>query len=119
MRRVAAVRTALEQFGAHAFDAREALLRGQLGTLGRAMDACQAVYEEILAPVVPGFPSAALNRAVRTLRQAGALGAKFSGAGGEGAVIGLHESAEAAAGGVRSLDGLGLEAFPQALALDP
>ncbi len=119
VRRVAAVQTALEHFASHAVDAREALLRGQIGALGRAMDACQHVYEELLAPVVPGMPSATLNRAVRTLRQAGALGAKFSGAGGEGVVVGLHESAESAALAVRALDGLGWEAFPQALALDP
>jgi mevalonate kinase len=119
VRRVASVRTALEQFASHALDARAALLRGQLGELGRAMDACQHDYENLLAPVVPGLPSAALNRAVRTLRDAGALGAKFSGAGSEGAVIGLYASAEVAAAGVRALDSLGMEAFPQTLALDP
>ena len=121
VRRVGAVRSALEGFGAQAAEGREALFDNDLAALGSAMDACQEIYEEELLSTFPELRAPGLVRAVRALRAAGALGAKFSGAGGDGSVIGLfpvhevpareapeHGTVEA---GVAALDALGLDAF--------
>ena len=117
--RVGAVRGAIEGFGAHSKQGRAALLDGDLPALGRAMDACQELYEEELALSLPALRAPGLVRAVRALRAAGALGAKFSGAGGDGSVVGLfpiggnardprHGTVHA---GVGALDALGIDAF--------
>jgi mevalonate kinase len=74
------------------------------------MDTCQEIYEEELVPEFPELRAPGLFRAVRALRAAGALGAKFTGAGGEGSVIGLYAPGGAEPG-VRALDALGLRAF--------
>jgi galactokinase len=121
VRRVGAVRGAIEGFGAQAAFARRALLDGDLAALGGAMDTCQEIYEEELMPTFDTLRAPGLVRAVRALRAAGALGAKFSGAGGDGSVVGLfpvrdlppseapvHGSVGA---GVAALDALGLDAF--------
>lgn len=110
VQRVGAVRGAIEGFGAEAVAARAAMLDGDLVALGRAMNACQALYEEELMAVLPELHAPGLVRATRSLRAHGALGAKFSGAGGDGSVIGLYPPGEARPG-VIALDQLGLDAF--------
>lgn len=121
VRRVGAVRGALEGFGAQATFGRDALYDGDLVALGGAMDACQELYEEELMAALPELRAPGLVRAVRALKAAGALGAKFSGAGGDGSVVGLFPVDEdlptdvpahgTVAAGVAALDALGLEAF--------
>ncbi len=108
--KVGAVRDALEGFATQAGFATTALRDHDLRALGGSMDACQEIYEEELMPAFPELKAPCLIRAVRALRKSGALGAKFTGAGGEGSVIGLYPPGGAALG-VRALDGLGLQAF--------
>lgn len=108
--RVGAVRGAIEGFAAQAGPAAAALRDHDLRALGGAMDACQEIYEEELVPAFPELRAPGLVRAVRALRAGGALGAKFTGAGGDGSVIGLYPPGGAAEG-VRALDALGLSAF--------
>ncbi len=55
------------------------------------MNRCQDAYEAAEA-VVPALAAPGLRRAVAGLREHGALGAKFSGAGGDGSVIALYET---------------------------
>jgi mevalonate kinase len=119
VRRAAAVHDALDGFGDAAVRGRDALLAGDLEALGVELDTCQALYEEELLPAVPELAAPGLVRAVRALRRAGALGAKFSGAGGDGSVIGLFRDASHAAMGVTALDGLGLHAFVMELDATP
>lgn len=112
VRTVGAVRGAIEGFAAQATHARRALLEGDIVALGAAMDVCQDIYEEELMAALPELYAPGLVRAVRALRAAGALGAKFSGAGGDGSVIGLFPPRGGVAAGVAALDTLGLDAFP-------
>jgi len=109
VRRVGAVRGAIEGFGVQARRGREALLEGDLPALGRAMNTCQDLYEEELMDTLPELRAPGLVRAVRALRAAGALGAKFSGAGGDGSVLGLFRPGGEVRDGVVALDALGLE----------
>jgi galactokinase len=116
VRRVGAVRGALDGFGEQARHARQALLEGDVTALGASMDVCQDIYEEELMPAFPELRAPGLVRAVRALRQTGALGAKFSGAGGDGSVVGLYAPDDPRmAEGVAALDRLGLEAFAMEL----
>ena len=84
-----------------------ALERGDLQDLGLRFDAAHGVLAAV------GVSCAELDDAVATLRKAGALGAKLTGAGGGGAAIGLArdpEHAEALAAAVRRA---GLQAFAE------
>jgi mevalonate kinase len=67
------------------------LRRGQATELGRLLDQAQQLYEERLIPHVPALHAPGLVDACRRLKQAGALGAKFSGAGGDGSVIAIAQ----------------------------
>jgi mevalonate kinase len=71
----------LEKLGGFSRQARERL--ADLHTLGRLMDEAHSVLSDL------GVSCAELEDAVRSLRSAGALGAKLTGAGGGGAAIGL------------------------------
>lgn len=117
-RRVGAVRSAIEGFAAQAEHARIAMIEGDLRALGGAMDTCQEIYEEELASTLSELRAPGLMRAVRALRAAGALGAKFSGAGGDGSVIGLFPPGGAARAGVAALDAMGLDALVAELWVD-
>lgn len=108
--RVGAVRGALEGFGVQAMHAATALRDHDLRAVGGSMNTCQEIYEEELVPEFPELRAPGLARAVRSLRSSGALGAKFTGAGGEGSVIGLYPPGEAEPG-VRALDAMGLQSF--------
>ena len=71
------------RMGALAQAAREALTQGQWATLGPLLDENHALLQAI------GVSLPALDRLVEAARQAGALGAKLTGAGGGGNVIAL------------------------------
>lgn len=77
----------LREIGRISGEGRRAVLEGDLEGLGDAMN----VNHGLLCAL--GLSSAALDGAVHGLRQAGALGAKLTGAGGDGgAIIGLFDS---------------------------
>ncbi len=107
-RTTAPVRTALEGFGDAAEAVAKALPAGDHMRIGAEMNRCQALYEEHLL-TLPELAAPGLVRAVRRLRDAGAYGAKFSGAGGDGSVVAWMPSDRADAG-VTALEGLGIDA---------
>jgi len=82
------VRAAIARWGALATGGAAALERGDLPALGRCMDDAQSAYEGLMAEL-PALAAPGLVGAAAALRRAGALGAKFSGAGGDGSVIAL------------------------------
>lgn len=84
------------------------LLRGDLEGAGAAMDHCQALYEQELL-CLPALAAPGLLAAVRAAREAGAIGAKFSGAGGDGSVVALV-SPDRASNVVNTLASMGLSA---------
>jgi mevalonate kinase len=86
---VATVHQALTTFGMEAEKGALALKSGDLAALGMAINHCQIVYDRMAARI-PSLRAPLLQKAVDGLRKCGALGAKFSGAGGDGSVIALH-----------------------------
>jgi mevalonate kinase len=86
---VAVVRQALTTFAAEAEMGARALNHGNLVALGHSMNRCQDAYDH-MASGLPALRAPSLARAVEGLQRCGALGAKFSGAGGDGSVISLH-----------------------------
>lgn len=108
---VATVRAALATFAAEAQQGAVALRGGEATDLGQAMDRCQQAYER-MAALLPALHAPALARAVQGLKAGGALGGKFSGAGGDGSVIALYEDPKAARAGQAWLGGLeGVQAW--------
>jgi mevalonate kinase len=89
-----ATRTAFAVFEEAALDASDAMEAGDGVRLGANMDRAQSVYEEVLEAALPELSAPMLRRACSALLGLGALGAKFSGAGGDGSVIALFRSAE-------------------------
>ncbi|MBX5484342.1 MAG: mevalonate kinase [Myxococcaceae bacterium] len=78
-----------EQIGTLVEEGRGAIERGELELLGDVMDMNQGLLNAL------GLSSAGIEEMVHRLRAAGALGAKLTGAGGDGgAVIGLFEEAD-------------------------
>ena len=71
------------QIGQIALMARAAIIGGELFALGALMDGNQWLLEQV------GVSSPEIDRLVQAARQAGALGAKLSGAGRGGNVIAL------------------------------
>jgi len=88
-----AARATFATFAAEAEAGALALERGDARAVGAGMDRCQAAYEELSA-VLPALHAGQLARACRGLRAAGALGAKLSGAGGDGSLITLAQDAD-------------------------
>lgn len=76
-----------EQIGELVETAVASLERGDLAAAGRAMDENQRLLDA-LDLSTPG-----IDAAIRRLRELGALGAKLTGAGGGGSVVGLFEDA--------------------------
>jgi len=75
------------EIGRISAEGREAIEEGMLEGLGDAMNVNHGLLSAL------GLSSSALDAAVHGLRQAGALGAKLTGAGGDGgAVVGLFSS---------------------------
>lgn len=96
-----------DQIGRTAAEGIAAVEQGDLAALGDAMN----VNHGLLCGL--GLSSAALDAAVHRLRSLGALGAKLTGAGGDGgAVIGLFDSTAKAR---RATTSIGLPAFTSTL----
>ncbi len=85
-----AVRQALAAFAEAAALGAAALERGDETALGRVMNVAQRVYERELDTQLPELRAPVLRATCAQLLEAGALGAKFSGAGGEGSVVALY-----------------------------
>ncbi|MDG1479860.1 MAG: galactokinase family protein [Myxococcota bacterium] len=102
---------ALSIFAQGAEDGAAAILRGDLPALGAAMSAAQSAYETLLEPCLPALAAPQLRQVCTELREWGALGAKFSGAGGDGSVIALLSTQEEAARVAGRLQETGLAAF--------
>ena len=100
---VAAVREAIAVWGATATRGARALADGDLLALGASMNEAQGAYERV-ADCVDALAAPRLQATCAALVDAGALGAKFSGAGGDGSVVALardRRHAEALAGVLR------------------
>jgi len=86
-----------EEIGRCVEEARGAIEAGELALLGELMNVNQGLLSALQ------LDSEALWQVVRRLRAAGALGAKLTGAGGDGgAVVGLFENPEAALEALRA-----------------
>jgi mevalonate kinase len=110
-----ATRIAIRVFDTQAQAGALALEQGKTGELGEAMNRVQEAYEEHLEPHLEPLRAPGLREAVRRLRDAGALGAKFSGAGGDGSVIALFDDATPAERACELLEGSGLRAWRMSL----
>jgi mevalonate kinase len=91
-----AVREAIATFAENAEQGAYAMQNGDTVGLGTAMNTAQHAYEEHLARRFSSTRAPRLVQVCRDLRQEGALGAKFSGAGGDGSVVALFENENAA-----------------------
>ena len=89
---VAVVREAITVWGSAATRGAHALTVGDLLALGEAMNEAQGAYERA-ASQISELEAPGLVAACAALRAEGALGAKFSGAGGDGSVIALARTA--------------------------
>lgn len=90
-----AVDAALSVFAETTRRGRRALEAGDTAGLGAAMNDAQEAYASHLL-ALPELAAPQLLRACAALRAAGARGAKFSGAGGDGSVIALFDDVERA-----------------------
>jgi galactokinase len=106
-----AVREALSVFASMAEQAAHALTNGDPMSLGRAMNTAQSVYEQNLSDRFSSTRAPRLSNICAGLRKQGAIGAKFSGAGGDGSVIALFSDAHSANEGVIWLQESELEAW--------
>lgn len=116
---VEAVRRALRCFGDQARLAAEALSLGDRVRLGDAMNRAQHSYEAELHARLPALRAPALVQTCAGLRARGALGAKFSGAGGDGSVVALFADAAGVADGCQWLRAQGLAAWDASLPAAP
>jgi len=87
----AAVHRALHIWAELAREGMQAIQGGATLALGDAMNTAQRVYESQLHDRLPALHAPGLVRVCAALRKEGALGAKFSGAGGDGSVVALAE----------------------------
>ncbi len=110
-RAVDATRRAINFFAAAAESGADALAAGDVRALGAAMDRAQNVYDQELARHLSALAAPGLRMACTRLRALGALGAKFSGAGGDGSVVALMADAAGAHDAVQALRALGLSAW--------
>lgn len=108
---VEGARRAINVFAAAATSGAEALEAGDAAALGAAMDRAQNAYDRELAVQLPALAAPGLRMVTVRLRGLGALGAKFSGAGGDGSVVALMADAEGAGEAVHALESLGLVAW--------
>lgn len=106
-----AVREALSIFSSSAEAGAYAMTNGLHTALGAAMNQCQLIYEQALASRIKALEAPALSRTCVALLKAGALGAKFSGAGGDGSVVALFEDENTARSAAINLDESGLQAW--------
>lgn len=108
---VHAVRVALAAFGTAAERGAHALETHDLAALGQAMNACQTAYVDHLARFLPELAAPKTAALCRSLLAEGALGAKFSGAGGEGSVVALFRDRLTASAALDSVRAAGLGAW--------
>ena len=106
-----AVREAIAEFGCTAEAGVLAIQRADHRALGAAMNRSQHIYEENLASRFTPTRAPALIQAVSQLRQLGALGAKFSGAGGDGSILALFEREDQATSAAKALEIRGVQAW--------
>lgn len=99
-------RATIWRWGELAEHGAERLNHGDLPALGAAMDEAQRLYEAL---DLPELRAPWLAQAVRAARSAGALGAKFTGAGGDRSVVALFADERALARGAEALRALGAE----------
>lgn len=109
--RARAVHTAFALFADSATTGARCLMEGDTRSLGALLDLCQAAYDEELAEHLPALAAPGLRAICLELRRHGALGAKFSGAGGDGSVIALMDGPDTAKAAVDLLNGRGLRAW--------
>jgi len=105
------VRGALTDFSSAAEAGAHAMSNGQIKALGHAMTLCQNRYQDALGPRSPSLHAPRLAATCEWLLRNGAVGAKFSGAGGEGSVLSLFERENAARAAAIRLEDLGLQAW--------
>jgi len=98
-----AVRAALGVFAEAAVNGAHAMENGDAAALGQAMNRAQNAYEEQLGRNLPALAAPQLRRCCQKLRELGALGAKFSGAGGDGSVIALFSDEQGALAALEEL----------------
>jgi len=89
-----AARACIAEWGELAHSGAKALMSGEVEVVGRAMWRTQELYSTEIAPRIPSMAAPALESVCTSLRDAGAVGAKFTGAGGDRSVIALGESRE-------------------------
>jgi len=106
-----AVQKVIAAWGKAAHAGAHALAAGKLETLGRWMDRAQDLYDDQLEQRFPALAAPRLRAVCLTLNEAGALGAKFSGAGGDGSVVAIAEDEAHASALASLLRSLGLEAW--------
>ncbi len=105
------VHTAIRTFADQAASGAIALIEGRADRLGHALDTAQQAYEDELADGFAALRAPQLWRTCQELRQHGALGAKFTGAGGDGSIIALMRGEADALAAVDLLKGQGLLAW--------
>lgn len=98
------LRGALERWGALAEQGAEDLERGDRVALGARLDEAQAV---MAATPLPELHAPQLARACAALRAGGALGVKFSGAGGDRSLVAVYADPAARAQGAALAQALG------------
>ena len=85
----------MERAGATAWRGKMALLRGDWPQFGRLMEENHQLVDKMMTYCgLPGGAGAANNALIRAAMNAGALGAKLTGAGGGGSVFALAEPGE-------------------------
>ncbi|HJN75420.1 MAG TPA: hypothetical protein QGF58_15940 [Myxococcota bacterium] len=104
---------AFAAWGAGARRAAVALEAGDLVALGAELDAAQAVYESL---ELPALQAPKLGETCDALRALGALGAKFSGAGGDRSLVAVFEDDGGLARGRVLLEERGLIVLDASLA---
>ena len=105
------VRDTLAGWGQSAQEGAQALADGEIHRLGALMNLAQQSYEEEFASRFDELKAPRLREACATLREADALGAKFSGAGGDGSVVALAENKAHASALASLLRAMGMEAW--------
>lgn len=106
-----AVREAIAEFGSLAEAGAHAMQTSDVLSLGKAMNQAQSVYETNLAQRFSSTQAPRLIETCHHLRHEGALGAKFSGAGGDGSVVALFETENEARAAALQLEERGLQAW--------
>jgi len=107
-----ALRGAVQVFASAAEQGARALSAGDPVSLGEAMNLAQRTYEEELSDRAPPLYAPLLRRTcAHATEHLGAVGAKFSGAGGDGSCIVLFMNESDARTAAIELEGLGLRTW--------